>query len=144
MSEKREIKLSKNAMKFVIGAIIIPLLLTFILEHFGKFEAKGMGSVNDSTAETFLTMDTRLYERGFQTFFGNKIEENLYHKNLRLYREADNGNLEIFPIYSERIPYYLKALYLDIIYPLILSTILVGVYFFRKKIKIKLTDNDEN
>ncbi len=135
---KKELIFDEKATKFVIWAILTPLIFTFILEHFGKFTATGSGSIKDPSAIECNVMDTRLQTRGFNTFFGNRISKNLYSKNIPAYRQDDDGAYLISPIYPKQIPYYIEAVWVDKVYPLSLSLILIIVFFLNQKYRIKL------
>ncbi len=135
---KKELIFDKKAIKFVMWAIFIPLVFTFILEHFGKFTATGLGSIKDPNAMSYKLMDTRLQTRGFNTVFGNRISKNLYSKNIPAYRQDSKGVHLISPIYPKQIPYYIEAVWVDKVYPLSLSLILIIVFFLNQKYRIKL------
>ena len=140
MTEKKQIKLSKKSIQFILAAIFIPLLLTFGLEHFGKFEASVLGLMDNPSATHGSPVDVRLNSRTFNTFFGNKIFKNLYAEKKRAYRMTKDFAFTTTPTYEERLPYYFEAVYLDIIYPLSLSAILIIIFLFTRIFSIKLVN----
>jgi len=138
MSEKKEIQINRKVIKFISAAILIPLFLTFILEHFGEFDST---AYHEPGAKGYIMADLRLDTRSFTTIFGNYISKHLYSENKKYYRITDDGEITTIPVYPDRIPYYIEAVFVDIIYPLSLSAILIGIFFFQRKFKIKLINN---
>ncbi|AXT20992.1 hypothetical protein D7030_00155 [Flavobacteriaceae bacterium AU392] len=136
--KKKEIVLNKNIVQFVLLAIIAPLILTFILEHFGEFKASSLGETSYNVHKGSNYKKIRLHTRTFHTVFGNKIEENLYKKNIPAYRETKKGTLLVSPNYGKQIRYYAKAVVADIAYPISFSLIIIAIFMFRRKFALKL------
>lgn len=130
MEAKTEIKLEKNHLKIILLIIIIPFFLTFILEHFGKFNYSGAGGVSYA--------DVRVSDIKFTSLFGSIIEGDARGKDIG-YEVNRKGTLVISPPYLVRLPYFIKGFIKDILYPIILVVALLVLYFFNKKYSIKLS-----
>ena len=137
--KKKEIVLDKKLIQFIIVAVVLPIFITLILQHFGKFTATSLGETSYSVHQGSEYKKIRLHTRKFETLFGNLIEENLYHKDIPVYREDSKSNLVVSPLYRERIPYYFKGLISDIIYPLALSIVLIIIYLLKRKFTLKIS-----
>ncbi len=138
MEEQKEIQINKTDFKMVLMAIILPLLLSFILQHiFGEFRSGSRGDTTDGLGWT-TTRNTKLSSRTFHTIFGNQIYRNYEDENITLYRHCRYGIAHTSPSYIDRIPFYLKAIYADILYSIVMSLVLIAGYFFRKKYRFKL------
>jgi len=130
MEQKKELQVNKKDIRAFFLILIIPFLLTFILEHFGEFQYRGYGGVSISQ----YTVDNLT----FTTILGNDINENVAGQGMGFVYQS-GGNFKINGTYLGKLPYYLKGVAKDIILPLILIVVSFGVYFFKKKFSIKIT-----
>lgn len=128
--EKKEIAVDKGIAVFIFLAVLIPLFGTFIIEHLGSFKFAGYGG-DWSNKITGIELHTP---------FGNLVET-----DGKGYTYSDTVDIlgKFHTNYSLRLPFYIKAVFADIIYPLLLSTLIIGIYFFTQKFKIKLTDTNK-
>lgn len=130
MEKKKEISISRKDVNNILKILIIPLVLTFIIEHFGRFEY-----TTNIPAPT--AADVRITDLYFYTPFGSKIYDDVYDKNIK-YETGSDGIGRLNGKYTGKLPYYFQGLIKDIIYPIILSLILIIYLFVSKKYKIKL------
>lgn len=124
MNPRKEIKISKKDAQTILLIIIAPFLLTFIIEHFGDFRYKGYGN---------NAIDYKVTDAFFTTPFGNEfhtIENDGY-------KQHDGGVFKIKGDYFDKLPFYLKGVVEDFIYPLILVIVLFITFYVRKKFKIR-------
>ncbi|MRT17540.1 hypothetical protein F3C99_11300 [Vitellibacter sp. q18] len=132
MKKKQEINISVADARNILIAIFLPFILLFIIEHFGEFKYIGYGGVSISEA--------RVSSITFNTPFGNKIYEDLSSNNVG-YERQSNGNWVINGGYASKLPYYVKGLIKDIIYPIILMIILLSFVLLSLKYKLKFSSN---
>lgn len=130
MEQKKELQINKKDLRTILLIIIVPFLLTFIFEHFGDFQYRGYGGVSISE----YTVDNLT----FTTILGNKINENVAGQGMG-YVQQSGGSYKINGTYGGKLPYYLKGVAKDIILPIILIVVSLGVYFFKNKYSIKIT-----
>ena len=130
MENKKEIKITEKDTFSILKIIFIPLLLTFIIEHFGEFRYS-------TILEAQTAADVRITDLTFDTPFGNTIHKNVYHDNIK-YETGSDGIGRLNGDYFDKFPYYIKGVIKDIIYPLLLIGILLVFYFISKKYKIRL------
>lgn len=130
MEQKKELQLNKKDLRTILLIITVPFLITFILEHFGDFQYRGYGGVSISE----YTVDNLT----FTTILGNKINENVAGQGMGYVRQS-GGNYKINGTYGGKLPYYLKGVIKDIMLPILLIVISLGVYFFKNKYSIKIT-----
>jgi hypothetical protein len=126
MKNKTELEIKKNDIRNICLIILTPLILTFIVEHFGEFNLKSFGGQIST-----LT----LVNSSFETPFGNTVE---IKDGVKAYKTRSDGRLTTF-FYIDKIPYYLKGVGKDIIYPIILIIVLLIGYLFKHKYSIKIT-----
>ena len=127
MENKTEIEVKKNDIRNILMIIIIPLLLTFVIEHFGKFNYQSYGGQIST-----LTLSGG----SFMTPFGNKVN---IKGGQKAYKRHSDGTYKINGYYTDKLPYYFKGLAKDIVYPIILIGILLIGYFLKNKYSIKIT-----
>ena len=132
--EKRQINLKKKDLKSIMILLFVPLLLTFVIEHFGNFRFHA-----NSNGQNLPVNQISILIIYFDTPFGNQI---LTDGNEFTYNDTvfENGK---FHSYLNKLPYYIKGFISDIIYPLIFSFILIGFYFLNKKFRFKLIDENQ-
>ena len=130
MEQKKELQISKKDFRTILLIIILPFLLTFVLEHFGDFNYRGYGGVS--------IKEYRVSNLTFNTILGNEIYEDVTGKGMG-YVYQSGGNYKINGTYLGKLPYYLKGVIKDIALPIILILVSLGVYFFKKKFSIKMT-----
>ncbi|WP_298902452.1 hypothetical protein [uncultured Psychroserpens sp.] len=127
---QKEIRIKKLDVKSMVILIFIPFLLTFIIEHFGdfKYHANTNGKNLPVNQIDILTIN-------FHTPFGNTIwrDGSGYTYTDTVFKGGK------FHSYNNKLPYYLRGLASDVIYPLVFSLILIVLFFLNKKYKIKLT-----
>lgn len=126
---KKEIHVSKTDARNIFLSILVPFLLIFIIEHFGKFEYIGYGGVSIS--------EVRVSSLTFTTPFGNKIYDDVSGQGMGYERQSD-GTRVINGSYSGKLPYYLKGMIEDIVYPFILIAFLLLLAVLNAKYKFKL------
>lgn len=107
--------------------IITSFILIFILEHFGDFTHKSYGGTLGNAT---------LVNSYFKTPFGNKIK---IPNGTKAYTRHSDGTYIVQGYYSEKLPYYIKGMFSDILYTIILITILMIFYFFKNKYSIKIS-----
>ena len=127
MNEKQEIEIKKNDIRNILLIIFVPLLLTFVIEHFGKFNYQSYGGQISTV---------KLSGGSFTTPFGNVVK---IKGGQKAYKRHSGGNYKINGYYTDKIPYYFKGLGKDLLYPIILIVILLLVYFFKNKYSIKIS-----
>lgn len=123
---KKELLVNKKDLKFYLSSIIIPLVITLILEHFGEF--KYSYQIGGLISEVEINTIT------FSSPFGNEITWDVTNEGFR-YERTENG-YEINSSYFSKLPYYFKALYHEIWYPLIATLLLIVLYFLNKTFSI--------
>jgi hypothetical protein len=127
MENKTEIEIEKNDIRNILLIILLPLLLTFIIEHFGKFNYQSYGG----------QISTLTISGGsFKTPFGSKVN---IESGQKAYKRHSNGIYKINGYYTDKIPYYFRGLMKDILYPIILIILLLGFYLLKNKYSIKIT-----
>lgn len=127
MENKKEINLDKKVIKKILIIIFAPLLFTFTIEHFGVFNYQSYGGQISTLTLTSAS---------FTTPFGNKVVTDGGGKGYVLHND---GTYKINGYYFDKLPFYIKGLVKDIIYPIILIVILLVFYFFRTKYSIKIS-----
>lgn len=127
MENKTEIEIEKNDIRNILVIIFLPLLLTFVIEHFGNFNYQSYGGQIDT-----LTLSGG----SFKTPFGNTVN---VESGQKAYERHSDGIYKINGYYTDKLPYYFKGLAKDIIYPAILIGILLIVYLLKNKYSIKIT-----
>lgn len=130
MEQKKELQIKAKDLRTISLILILPFILTFILEHFGEFQYRGYGGVT--------ILEYRVDNLTFKTVLGNEINESVVGKEIG-YVQQSNGNYLINGTYGGKLPYYLKGMMKDIILPIILIIISLAVYFFRKKYSLKIS-----
>jgi hypothetical protein len=121
MEDIAEIKIIKNHTRNILLIFIIPLLLTFITEHFGDFTHKSYGG----QISTLTLVDSY-----FTSPFGSIVE---IPDGEKAYNKHSDGIYKIFGYYTDKLPYYLKALTNDIIYPVAIIILILFIYFLKNK-----------
>lgn len=127
MEDKKEIEIDKNDLRNILLIIFIPLLLTFGIEHFGDFKYQSYGGQIST-----LTLSGG----SFTTPFGSRIN---IQGGQKAYERHSNGDYLINGYYTDKLPYYLKGLGKDILYPIGLIAILLIGYFFVNKYSFKIS-----
>lgn len=126
METKKEIVLDKKETKKIFLIIFIPLISTFIIEHFGDFNYQGYGG---------KISEVRVISATFTTPFGNTVITD--GKGMGYVMQKD-ASFKVNGTYLGQLPFYIKGFFRDIIYPLILIVLLLAIYFFGKKYSIKI------
>jgi len=127
MDNKTEIEIKKNDIRTILLIIIVPILLTFGIEHFGNFNYQSYGGQISTVT---------LSGGSFTTPFRNKV---IIEGGQKAYELHSDGIYKINGYYTDKIPYYFKGLIKDIIYPIILIVISLLMYFLKHKYSIKVT-----
>jgi hypothetical protein len=127
MEDKTEIQIKKNDIRNILLIFIIPLLLTFIVEHFGDFTHKSYGG---------QIATVTLVDSYFTSPFGSIVK---IPDGEKAYKRHSDGTYQIYGYYTDKIPYYIKALGKDILYPIVLIILLLAVYFLKNKYSIKIS-----
>ncbi|PRP66373.1 hypothetical protein [Nonlabens agnitus] len=127
MENKTEIEIKKNDIRTLLLIIFVPILLTFGIEHFGKFHYQSYGGQIST-----LTLSGG----SFTTPFGNKV---IIEGGQKAYKRHSDGTYKINGYYTDKLPYYFQGLIKDIVYPTILIVVLLLVYFFKHKYSIKIS-----
>jgi hypothetical protein len=126
MDNKTEITVNRNDVKSILLIILIPLILTFIIEHFGDFSYQSFGG----------QIETITISGGsFTTPFGSTV--NIQGGQKAYQWHSGDGMYKINGHYTDKLPYYLEGLGKDIIYPIVL--IVIGLVFFLVKNKYSFT-----
>jgi hypothetical protein len=127
MNDKQEIEIKKNDIRNILLIILVPLFLTFFIEHFGKFSYQSYGGQISKVT---------LSGGSFTTPFGSKI---IIQGGQKAYNRHSDGTYKINGYYTDKLPYYFKGLGKDILYPAILIILLLGVYLLKNKYSIKIS-----
>ena len=140
MTKKTEIKINLEILYFIFFTILITFICTFIIEHFGEFKF----SVNWKKHPDYGLWASKVEEIKFHTPFANILETD--GKGYTAGDIEDDPTIQgkFFKNYLIRLPFYLKAVLVDIIYPIFLTMIIMGIYFFRRKFKIQFTNKKDN
>lgn len=128
--EKKEITINSKDIKKIFFIFFIPLFITFLIEHFSEFRYTTRVS-----SETMA--DVQATDLTFTTPFGSEIYEDVSDKNLK-YEIHNDGIARINGYYSGKFPYYLKGVFKDILYPLLVSFLLLVIFIFSKKYRVKV------
>lgn len=123
---KKKLIVKEKDLIFYLSSLIIPLIITLILEHFGEFKYSYQigGLINEVEINTIT----------FSSPIGNEITLDVTNDGVR-YERTENG-YEINSSYFSKLPYYFKALYHEIWYPLIATFFLIVLNFLYKKFSI--------
>ena len=130
MKDKQQIEIKKNDIRNLLLIIFLPLFITFFIEHFGEFDVKSYGGSYETATVT---------NSSFKTPFGNTVK---ISDNVLAFKYQGNGDyvsLRGSGRYFEKIPYYIKGVVKDIVYPFTLIIVLLLVYFFKNKYSIKIS-----
>ena len=128
--EKKEITINSKDIKKIFYIFFIPLFITFLIEHFSEFRYTTRVS-----SETMA--DVQATDLTFTTPFGSEIYEDVSDKNLK-YEIHNDSIARINGYYSGKFPYYLKGVFKDILYPLLVSFLLLVIFIFSKKYRFKV------
>ena len=83
--------------------------------------------------------DVQATDLNFITPFGSEIYEDVSNKNLK-YEIHNDGLARINGYDSGRFPYYLKGVFKDILYPLLVSFVFLIVFIFARKFRLRITN----
>ncbi|PVW16200.1 hypothetical protein [Marixanthomonas spongiae] len=124
---KKELTLNKSIVKNILLSLLCSLIFFFILEHFGSFTYQFFGGQQPyKTPVTGIT---------YETLFGNKVQTD--GQGYTLSDTSYKGGE--FDSYLKRLPYYIKAIYADIMYVAILAIIIFSILFIRRNYSIKIS-----
>ena len=140
MAKKTEIKINQEILFFIFFTVLITFIVTFLIEHFGEFKF----SVNWKTQANYGVWASKVEEIKFHTPFANILETDGKGYTARDIHNEPPIQGKFFKNYFIRLPFYLKAVLVDIIYPIFLTMIIIGIYLFKRKFKIKLTNREDN
>ena len=141
MTKKTEIKINLEILKFIFFTILISFIFTLIIEHFGEFKF----SVNWKAHDSFGLWASKVEKIKLHTPFANILETDGKGYTARdIYNDDPSIQGKFFKNYLIRFPFYLKAVLVDIIYPIFLTIITIGIYFFRRKFKIQFMNKKCN
>lgn len=125
MKEKTNIIIDKKAFIFVISTITILLFLTLIVEHFGHFKFSGYGG----------DWSNKITGIKFYTPFGSIVETD---GKGYTYRDTVNSLGKFHDNYFIKLPFYIKAVFKDVLYPLSTSVVIITIYFVRRKFNLTI------
>lgn len=128
--KQRRVFIKKKDLKMILILLLAPLILTFIIEHFGNFKYHA-----NTNGQNLPVSQINILTINFHTPFGSTVwtDGNGYTYNDTVFKDGK------FHTYFNKVPYYLKGLTSDIIYPISVSFILMGLFLINKKFKFTLT-----
>jgi|GEM_PF-2332974 hypothetical protein len=141
---KKQITLKKSDIRTLVLILILPFVLTFLLEHLGKFDGNSLGGTTHRVHPYYgevaydNMVNARLHDRIFTTLLGTEIRDNLYAKDLFIYRRLDDGSITPDPYYSTKIGYYIRGIKEDIVLPLVLMVLWFLVFGLSKVFSLKI------